>query len=262
MTERYRVRPNGASASPPMDRGSLSWTMIPMETRDISIATITWARDSGEEALLRRALTRLTSLGMRVAVADAGTNASFAEFLRQQPGVTLTIPNERGLIAQVEASLVIAEGFATRFVLYTEPDKDTFFEQRLPRFMAAAPDAPTTGVVLATRSDASFATYPSIQQYTEGVASHLCGEIIGVRGDYFYGPFLIARSLIAPAPRFDRALGWGWRPAMFVAAHRAGLDVVLVPDDHPCPPDQRAETPGERTHRLRQLSQNIAGLAT
>jgi hypothetical protein len=38
------------------------------------------------------------------------------------------------------------------------------------------------------------------------------------------------------------------------------LRVVQLTDDYPCPPDQRHEDDRERTHRLRQLSQNILGL--
>jgi hypothetical protein len=33
-----------------------------------------------------------------------------------------------------------------------------------------------------------------------------------------------------------------------------------VTGDYPCPPDQRVEDDAERTHRLRQLGENILGL--
>jgi hypothetical protein len=45
-----------------------------------------------------------------------------------------------------------------------------------------------------------------------------------------------------------------------VAAHRAGLHIVHVVEDYPCPPDQRREEEAERIHRMRQLIQNILGM--
>jgi len=226
----------------------------------VSVATISWARTADEEALLRRSLPALASLGMRVVVGDAGTSESFTDFLRAIPGVTVVVPAERGLVAQVQASLARAGTLETPFILYTEPDKESFFRDRLARFVDRAPADPDVGVVLAARSEHSFSTYPPRQRYTEGVANHLSGETIGVPGDYFYGPFLMTRALLPQVASLNRALGWGWRPATFVAAGGGGLRVVLLADHHPCPEAQRAEDDAERSHRLKQLSQNVAGL--
>src|SRR4051812_762526 len=165
---------------------------------------------------------------MRVVVGDAGTSESFTQFLRVIPGVTVSVPAERGLVAQVQASLALAGTFDTPFILYTEPDKESFFRDRLVRFIDRAAADPDVGVVLAARSEHSFGTYPPLQRYTEGVANHLSGETIGVPGDYFYGPFVLTRSLLPQIASLNGALGGGWRPATFVAAVRGGLRVVLL----------------------------------
>jgi hypothetical protein len=57
------------------------------------------------------------------------------------------------------------------------------------------------------------------------------------------------------------AIGWGWRPYLFVRAHRLGRAVACVVDDLLCPEDQRADDADERRHRLRQLAQNLSGVA-
>ncbi len=129
-------------------------------------------------------------------------------------------------------------------------------------FIRSAPDDDRVGVVLASRTEQSYGTYPPMQRYTEGVINHLCAELIGARGDYSYGPFLMNRALLPAIENLDRSLGWGWRHYAFVTAHRHGLRVVHIAGDYPCPPDQREEDDAERVHRMRQLSQNVLGLIT
>jgi hypothetical protein len=99
-----------------------------------------------------------------------------------------------------------------------------------------------------------------MQRYTEGVINRLCAEMLGVAGDYSYGPFLMARALVPRVERLEGSLGWGWRHRIFLACHRERLRIVHVKGDYPCPEDQRVESDEERTHRMRQLSQNILGL--
>lgn len=231
-----------------------------METNLISVATISWARSEDEDAVLRRSLKRLSDTGLRTAVADAGTSASFTNFLGSLPGLTVTAQGEKGLAAQVKASLEVAARFETPFILYTEPDKDGFFGPPLMDFIARAPAAEDTGVLLAARSAEAFNTFPPMQRYTEGVINHLCGELIGRAGDYSYGPFLFNRRLLDALSALPSDAGWGWRPFMFLAAHRRRLLISHIVGDYPCPMGQRTEDDGEREHRLRQLSQNIAGL--
>jgi hypothetical protein len=226
----------------------------------VSVATITWARTADEDAVLRRSLNRLAETGLRVSVGDAGTNASFTAFLRSLPGVLVAAPRERGLVAQVNASLDAAAQFDTPFVLYTEPDKEGFFGGPLANFIERAETGRDIGVVLAARSEASFNTFPPMQRYTEGVINHLCGELIGRPGDYSYGPFLINRMLLRALADLPRETGWGWRPFIFLTAHRRNFRVSHIAGDYSCPPDQREEDEEERAHRLRQLGENISGL--
>src|SRR3954471_1822859 len=122
-----------------------------MHAGDVAVTTITWARSPSEEVVLRRSLERLAALGFPVAVADAGTNTAFTTFLGALPGFTVVIPNQRGLVAQVQASLALALTFDRPFILYTEPDKERFVEQQLPEFIRRATGGRDTGVVVATR---------------------------------------------------------------------------------------------------------------
>jgi hypothetical protein len=195
-----------------------------------------------------------------VAIGDAGTRPSFRAFLERLPGVTVSVPAMRGLVPQVQASLAAASTFDNAFTLYVEPDKERFFAGPMADFLGRAPDGPEVGVVIASRSEQSFATFPPMQRYTEGVINHLCGERLGPAGDYSYGPFLIARDLLPAISTLDATLGWGWRHAAFAATVGSGLRLAFVTGDYCCPPDQRGEDEAERAHRVRQLSENIRGL--
>ena len=165
------------------------------------------------------------------------------------------------LIEATPAAMQMVRAVVARepILLTVEPDKELFFENGVRTFVDRALQNPLRDVVLAARSDASFATYPPMQRYTEGVANHLCGEMLGTIGDYLYGPFLMSRELSPVVASLDRELGWGWRPSLFVAARKRGLDVRHAIGDYPCPPGQRVEDDAERRHRMRQLSQNILG---
>jgi hypothetical protein len=231
-----------------------------MNASAVVVATVTWARSDREETALRTSLECLISTGLPIAVADRGTSASFSAFLRSSPGVDVVTPREPGLVPQVKAGVGRALGFGARFVLYTEPDKHWFFQHALMAFIENAPDDDSVGVVMPSRSPDSFQTFPPMQRYTEGVINHLCAQCIGNDGDYSYGPFLIRRMLLPAIADAPDEVGWGWRPFMFRKAHEKGLRLVHAEGDYPCPADQRDEDAAERTHRLRQLGENIRGL--
>jgi hypothetical protein len=231
-----------------------------MDLSQVAVATITWPRTTEEEELLARSLTRLAEAGLPVAVADRGTSAAFSQRLKPLPGFRVTTPAKPGLVPQVQSCIALAATFRTPFILYVESDKELFFENRLRDFIRQAADHNDVGVVLASRSDKSFQTFPEVQRHTEGIANYLCGRRLGCPGDFFYGPFLMSRTLLSHISNLEARLGWGWRPSTFVDAHRRGLRLVHVIDDHCCPPNQQNENDAEQIHRIRQLSENMLGL--
>ena len=230
-----------------------------MDRSQVAVATIAWARDDGEERLLRSALTALSQIDLPVAVADKGNRPAFTEFLRALPGFTVVVPEGNSMLAQVRASVRVAAATGREFILYTEPDKQQFFTSGLPAFLAAIP-AGRTGVALAARSSRAFATFPPIQQYTERVINELWERFGAEPGDYSYGPMAMHRALVPILEPLSGEVGWGWRHFMVGAARRLGYEVLTIEGDYPCPPDQRNEDDGERVHRVRQLAQNVEGL--
>lgn len=231
-----------------------------MRSDELSIATITWARDPSEEALLRQSLVALAAFEVPCTVADARSPAPFLEFVDALPHMRVASVVRPGLVAQVKAAVRGAADRGTPFILYTEPDKLPFFERSLASFVDRVPADAALGTALPARSPRSFATFPAIQQRTERAINDLCGYVIGQAGDYSYGPFVLNRLLVPLIEEIPDDIGWGWRHFTFGIARRLNLRIVHICDDLECPPQQRDEAENERAHRLRQLSQNVEGL--
>jgi len=231
-----------------------------MNTSSISVATITFARDDEEARLIVDGLSSLAATSMPMAISDGGSPAAVVAALAAIPGAAMVPPRERGLVHQVQASAQAAADRARPFILYTESDKQRFFEQSLAAFVSSAPENDDIGIVLAARTDAAFATFPPLQRFCENTINVLTGEATGVVADYSYGPFLMRRELAERLAGVPAHIGWGWRHYIFATAAQLGLRIHAIPGDHPCPENQRQEDAGERLHRLRQLSQNVDGL--
>jgi hypothetical protein len=231
-----------------------------MAVPHVAIATMTVARTDAEEEALRTSLSALGELGVPVVLADGGSAARFLSFVDALPATTRVIPEGQGLVGQITASLRAARASGAEYVLYTEPDKTWFFRERLTAFLGQAL-ASAAPVVIAARNGASFATFPDTQRFTETIANRVLASCALPDGDYFYGPFLMRACLIDQLSPVAQSSGWGWRPFLFTIAHRLRLDVAHVVGEFPCPLDQRHEDERDRVHRLRQLAQNVEGVA-
>jgi hypothetical protein len=231
-----------------------------MDPATIAVVTMTWARTRDEEDVLLQSLRIAASLGLPMAIADRNGRREFVEQLAQLPRTVVVAAREEGLVPQIKAAFDRVADFAPDAILYTEPDKAQFFAGAATRVLERGLQLGEPAVVLAARSNASFLTFPAMQQYTESVANHLAGELVGERGDYSYGPFLMPRLLLPYVHPLSAHLGWGWRFAMFRAARRERLPVLHAIDDLPCPVEQRHEDDVDCAHRIRQLSENLLGL--
>lgn len=230
-----------------------------MNTADISIATITLARDEAEETLLRNSLEQLAKLSLPVFITDGGSGRGFLNFIKNIPHFVLSNSQKRGVWAQAKNSLFEAYQHNSPFIFYTEPDKLDFFNQ-LPGFIADNTTTDRTGIILASRSKAGFATFPLFQQMTETTINNCCAEIIGSSYDYTYGPFLLNRSIAPYLNLVEQDLGWGWRPFTFNVASRLGYNVQMHQKDYQCPEGQRQDSKTERVYRMKQLTQNVQGI--
>lgn len=231
-----------------------------MQPGRIIIATITLARNEAEETELKESLETLVSLNIPVVVADGGSTPYFLSFLDTLPGVTV-LPNKTGGVwPQAKASVKAAAQMDKPFIFYTEPDKKEFFKSGLMQMIAQIETRQTTGVVLASRSEEAFASFPTFQQRTEATINSCCEEVTGLQTDFCYGPFLLTKNLAPYLDLVNEDIGWGWRPYVFGVAHRLNYDLHPITGDFFCPQQQRADNPKERIYRMKQLEQNIRGL--
>jgi hypothetical protein len=231
-----------------------------MNNNNLSIATITWARDEVEENLLRQSLQKLAALDISVFITDGGSNTGFLDFLSGFPHFKLFQVKTKGLWAQAKNSLHQACRSGSEFILYTEPDKYDFFSRLLPQMLNEVRVNSQSGILMASRSTAGFKTFPPFQRMTETTINNCCAEVIGKSLDYTYGPFLLNRKLVPYLDLVQEEIGWGWRPYTFVMASRLGYSVEAYVADFSCPPEQQVDDPKERIYRMRQLEQNMQGI--
>jgi hypothetical protein len=231
-----------------------------MDKKNLSIATITWARDEAEENLLRKSLQQLASLQIPVHITDGGSGPAFLDFLRSVPHFRLLQVKEKGVWAQAKNSLFEAYRSGSEFILYTEPDKYDFFFRWLSPMLNEVPVNAQSGIILASRLSAGFDTFPPFQRMTETTINNCCAEVVGKPLDYTYGPFVLNRKLVTYLDLVQEDIGWGWRPFTFIVASRLGYNVEAYEAGFSCPPEQRKDDPEERLYRMRQLEQNIRGI--
>lgn len=231
-----------------------------LNANEVTVATITLARNEAEEQTLTKALTELARHGLRIVAADGGSRPSFVQFLNGLQNVRVLHGVTGGVWPQAKAAVQAAALAGGEWIVYTEPDKEAFFRSGLPALLREARIGESTGVVMASRSAEGFATFPAFQQMTETAINNCCAEVTGLRADHCYGPFLFAKQLTASLSTVNEDIGWGWRPYTFVSAHRSGLSVSAYENDFFCPEDQRDDDAGERLYRMKQLEQNIRGI--
>ena len=229
-----------------------------MTSDSVCIATITWARTTEEEALLKDALTALANHNCKVFITDGGSTASFVAWLKAMPGFELLPAAGKGVQAQAVNSMIAAYGHGAPYVLYTEPDKRDFFAQHLLLSKLAMKE--NIGLLLFTRSLQAFASFPAFQQSTETAINNCCAEVTGEALDYTYGPFVLHRNVIPQLRHLKQDVGWGWRPYAFNMAKRMGFGFETMEGEYCCPWDQRNDDSKERLYRMKQLEQNIRGI--
>jgi hypothetical protein len=222
------------------------------------IATISLVRNEQEEATLRSSLTALAALGVPVFIADGGSPESFLQFLQSFPH--FTVLSAKGLWPQAKTSIEAAANAGAEWVVYTEPDKQSFFENDLLHLAAKAERSGDTGIVIASRSEKAYASFPAFQQMTEQTINQCCQEVTGLAADYCYGPFLFRAALVKTLSVLPENCGWGWRPFLFASASLSGYTLQTFEGDFLCPPAQATDDATERRYRMKQMVQNIEGL--
>jgi hypothetical protein len=226
---------------------------------ETTIATITLARNASEERVILAAMGALK--GRPIIAADGGSRPRFIDGLHKL-GAQIVCPKGKGLVAQVKAALRAAlDASDVPLILYTEPDKQPFFEKQLIAFLEKCAKQRRADLCFAARDKKSFKTFPEGQQRTERFVNESAGLLLGKEADYCYGPILLSRAAAALAVDAPEHLGWGWRFWLAGRAAKAGLKQCVVELPLPCPAQQRRENSRkDQIYRIKQARQNLEGL--
>jgi len=223
---------------------------------------MTLARSEQEQDRLQRSLNALSALNLPIFLTDGGSTPVFQEWLAKAPQIRCCEPC-RGLVSQVRRSVTVAAAQAD-FVLYTEPDKLEFFLNELPAFLMSlqTADAPPADLIVLSRNQTAFHTFPAGQQVAERSFNDIASHILqSAPGDLLYGPLCFRAELGRELDTIPDDAGWGWRIHLYVRARLAARQVSLHDGPYACPPEQRGETDqASSLYRVQQLVQNLTAL--
>ncbi len=189
---------------------------------------------------------------------DGGSSDKFLSKAKEISNLFM-VRSEGGLVSQVKRSLNEALKTNADYILYTESDKQLFFQDKIDAFSSLSSEIlPTNpGMILASRTQESFSTFPPFQRRAEHFLNDMLANITGNVCDYSYGPRILSRDLLPHIDDLGESMGWGWMTYLVLAAHRLNKEVKNIELSLPCPPDQQGETENDKKYRLQQLQQHL-----
>ena len=229
-----------------------------------AIVIPTLSRSQEEAVLLGSSVEMLARHGSPIFAGDGGSHRELIRKLQSLVAGLHRFDRDKKptLVRQIKEAMALAMKANPAAILYTEPDKKEFFEAGLAEFVNFARTCPDAGIVMASRDESSFATFPSAQRLPESLANQLLAETFGINADFLYGPLVLNIRLLSHLEDIPDDLGWGWRICLMAIAAKSGMRLIPYSGRFVCPIEQRAET-GEknRIYRLEQMAQNVRGLA-
>lgn len=235
-----------------------------MLTENLTVSTITWARDRKEEKLLYDSLSALSGKNIHIIAVDGGSNEEFLDSLKKFRNISVIRSSKKGLQNQVVESLNEAQ-LSSKYILYAESNKNDFFRNNfdslLSMSMSIIDKDPNVGIILPSRTEKSFSTYPTFQQRSESFLNVILREFIDKKtGDFAYGPRIIVHDLIPYLDRLPKDVSWGWMTYLLIIAKKIGKSIYIVDLDLPCPENEREDTDTDRLLRLKQLKNHLQAI--
>ncbi|NOY89496.1 MAG: glycosyltransferase family 2 protein [FCB group bacterium] len=263
---------------------------LEINPKDIAVVTTTfysnWSSqrigkqnqvDNVRGDLAIQTLSAAQDVGYRMVVIDGGSSRAFIETL-QELGIEVKPESERGMSPSRQQGFKEATELPVRAIVWTEPEKISLVRDCLPR--AISPILHNEAdIVVPSRTDSSFKTYPPYQATYERRANTLWNEILRRRGllpkttpdlDVWFGP-KIFRNDDALTQLFLRQYKFAggrsklheivkpelWPNATFlpiIAALHQGYRVTSVPVPYAHPAQQTAvEIDSDKFRRKRQV---------
>jgi hypothetical protein len=221
---------------------------------------MTRATTEEEAARLFEGLTYLCALNVPVFVTDNSQHPSLALSIETLPNLHF-VRERSGMVPRICNSLRRAAAERPDVIIYTEPDKLSFFRTGINQLLTTAGQNPSS-LVIAARDECSFATIPSGQRMLESMTRQIVSCFLGHDIDLQFGPFAM------PCPAVERYLpqvrtefGWGWRTYLIARCLMGGEPLVVCEGRFPAPEWNRHEDDGpSRLYRLQQFIESVEGI--
>ncbi len=222
---------------------------------DVVVLTTTLYRSTDELRfdLACRMVGSAIGHGYGVLVVDDSSDSLVSERL-SRTGAIVCSATSKGMAHGRRQLFTFADGArAADFFLWTEPEKDDLI-RLVPQIMAPLRSG-EADIVVVGRTEASWATCPSLQVKSERRANAIYREATGLDVDVFRGPVAFNRRALpffrlCDPMKYGAATGYIQHVAP-LEAYAAGFKVVGVNVDFYYPLAQRAEEEGPLAEEMK-----------
>lgn len=231
----------------------------------ICFATVTLARSRSEEKIILESLKALSETGLSMVVVDGGSSKDFIADLKSIPRINIKRETKGNLFTQVRQALKEAS-VRYPFIFYSESNKFEFLFKKSKDFLRDArvliQSDQNLGMILASRSKKSIATFPKFQRLEESIINELLCYLLKKKStvDFTYGPRIINVSLIRYLEDISLNLGWGWMSFLLFAAKAENKKIYSTTLEALCPKNERMETKSDTKFRLRQFQNHLSAI--
>lgn len=197
-----------------------------MKTK-IAITTTSWIRSNEENEIVLQTIKHLSLLNLPMVIVDRDSPVDSKDKIKKMPNVSFFETNQ-GLQTQLIQSFKETAKLADN-LLYLHTDKLDFVKNYASDMIEKYLNLPTKGILIASRDEKSWDSYPPYQKKQEEYLNFFLGDYVGFRNDYIVGIFILPGFLVKYLDNIKGNIGWGIESYLYVIAKRLGLHFDFYP---------------------------------
>lgn len=231
-----------------------------MKKSEIVFSTATWARTKKEKYVIEKTLSALGKYGFPVVVVDKKKSKFPIEKKKLKKSGCRVYKISGSFFQQRKLSFTEAAKLGKN-VFWLESDKLDFVEYNMNDILGVFKRRQHRDfIIVPCHNRKSFLKYPKFQQIIENSINSILSEILGLKGVFTYGPFIVPSRFVPILKNINgNEFGWGVPIFFLFFAFVKKIQINMIPLNVNHPPDvQTKET--LKILRLEQLKSCILAI--